>query len=201
MLHAYEYSASPEYLQHAEEILGWVHDKLLTPAGSYQDLAAGGEVLGRLGQPEVPLAENAVVAATLTRLHRLTASGDYLEWAHAVLRAFAAGYSRYGYFAAGYALAVEQLLYEPLRVVVVGSADDANTFDLLRAAWRAYVPNRTLLAVDPVWETDRLQRLGYPALPSPVAYVCLEETCAAPADRTAAVIAAINGLYAARNKP
>jgi hypothetical protein len=35
-------------------------------------------------------------------------------------------------------------------------------------------------AVDPVWEQARLARLGYPAEPAPVAYVCLGTLCARP---------------------
>jgi len=199
MLHAYEYTASPEYLQRAGQILRWAHGKLLTPGGGYQDLPVGGEALGRLSQPEVPLSENAVAAAALTRLHRLTEQREYLEWAHAALRAFAGSYARYGYFAAGYALAVEQLLNQPLRVVVVGGAD-ASTLELLHAAWRAYAPNRALLAVDPVWETERLQHLGYPTLPSPAAYACLEGSCAAPVSQPTALVATINDLYG-KHKP
>ncbi len=200
MLHAYEYTASPEYLQHAEEILRWVHDKLLTPAGSFQDLPPGGEALGRLGQSEVPLTENAAVAAALARLHRLTAYGDYLDWARAALQAFAAGYGRHGYFAAAYALAVEQVLNEPLRAVIVGSADDAQTFNLLRAAWRACSPHRSLQVVDPLWETERLRALGYPAQPSPAAYICLGQTCAEPVTTADAVVLTINQLYASQDK-
>jgi uncharacterized protein YyaL (SSP411 family) len=195
MLHAYEYSGNGEYLQHGEEVVRWIHRSLLTPSGAYRDGPDAGDAHRRLGQPEIPLTGNAVAAAALTRLHRLSGKGDYLDWAQAALRAFGASYSRFGYFAAGFALAVEAILNDPLRVVVVGGADRPGTIDLLHAAWRAYAPNRTLLTVDPVWETERLRTLGYPGEPSPAAYVCLGQTCAAPEFQGGGVAATINGLF------
>ncbi len=194
LLHAYEYTATNEFLQRAQESLDWVHSALLTKVGSFQDRPTGDEAFGRLSQPQVSLAENAVAAAALVRLARITGEGAYLEWARAALSVFTHEYGRYGYSAAGYALAVKNLLDEPLRVVVVGRADDSESLALLRAAWRSYAPNRTLLAVDPAWESERLKALGYPAEPAPVAYVCLGHTCAEPVARPANVGHTIDDL-------
>jgi hypothetical protein len=58
--------------------------------------------------------------------------------------------------------------------------EDPVRAELLRAARRAYASNKAVQAVDPVWEPARLARLGYPAQPAPVAYVCLGNLCARP---------------------
>jgi len=75
---------------------------------------------------------------------------------------------------------VDRFLRRPLLVTVVGENEDPVRAELLRAAQRAYAANKTVQAVDPVWEPSRLARLGYPAEPAPVAYVCLGTLCARP---------------------
>jgi uncharacterized protein YyaL (SSP411 family) len=178
---------------------------LATQAGNLQDRPGTDTALGRLSEAEVSVADNAVAAQALIRLARLTGTpsrhhfgggGDnqHEAWARTVLSTFANDYGRYGIFAAGYALAVEQLLSEPLYVVVVGSTENLKRLELLRAAWRPYTLNRALLAVDPLREAERLQALGYPAEPAPRAYVCVGHTCAEPAAEASQVVAAITRL-------
>jgi uncharacterized protein YyaL (SSP411 family) len=194
LLHAYEYTADREYLERAQQVLQWAHSALATKAGNFQDRPGAEFAPGRLSEAEVSMVDNAAAAEALIRLARLGGDNQYLAWARTALSTFVTDYQRYGTFAAGYALAVEQLLHEPLQVVVVGSAEDPRTLELLRAAWRPYTLNRALLAVDPVWETERLQTLGYPAGPAPRAYVCLGHTCAEPVAEAPQVVATIKRL-------
>jgi hypothetical protein len=77
-------------------------------------------------------------------------------------------------------LVVDRFLRRPLLITVVGENEDRARAELLRAARRAYAANKTVQAVDPVWEPERLERLGYPAEPDPAAYVCLGRLCARP---------------------
>jgi uncharacterized protein YyaL (SSP411 family) len=77
---------------------------------------------------------------------------------------------------------------------VVGSAEDPKRLELLRAAWRPYAVNRALLAVDPLWEAERLRTLGYPPEPTPRAFICLGHTCAETATEAAQVVATIKRL-------
>jgi hypothetical protein len=85
-----------------------------------------------------------------------------------------------GFEAGRFALAVDRFLRRPLLVTVVGENEDPLRAELLRAARRAYAPNKAVQAVDPIWEPARLARLGYPSEPAPVAYVCLGTLCARP---------------------
>ncbi len=198
LLHAYEYTADRQYLERARQVLQWVHSALATQAGSFRDRPDGEAALGRLSEAEISMVDNAVAAEALTRLARLSGDNQYLAPARAALNAFVGDYQRYGTFAAGYALAVEQWLHEPLQAVVVGSAQEPGTLELLRAAWRPYTLNRALLAVDPLEEPERLQKLGYPIAPAPRAYICLGHTCAEPAKEASQVVATIRALAQTR---
>jgi len=195
LLHAYEYTAEEDYLLRAQEILQWVHSHLATQAGSFLDRPQDPAALGRLAETHTSIAENAIAAEALLRLSRLSGQDVYTDWARQALGAFARDCGRYGLFAAGYALAVQHLLHEPLRLVVVGSAEEAKTRELLRSAWRAYAPNRTLLAVDPLWESERLQALGYPPEPAPAAYVCQGQVCTEPVREAAQVMSTLQDTY------
>jgi uncharacterized protein YyaL (SSP411 family) len=194
LLYAYEYTSDTEHLERAQQLLHRVHSTLATKAGNFQDRPSNEAALARLAETEVSMTDNAVAAQALVHLARLNGDTQYLAWAQTALSTFARDYRRYGTFAAGYALAVEQLLSEPLQVVVVGSAEDPKTLELLHAAWRPYALNRALVVVDPLWEPERLQTLGYPALTTPLAYICLGHTCTEPAAEASQVVAAIKQL-------
>jgi hypothetical protein len=96
------------------------------------------------------------------------------------MEALVAYYPDLGFEAARFALAVDRFLRRPLLITVVGENEEPVRAELLRAARRAYAPNKTVQAVDPVWEQARLARLGYPAEPAPAAYICLGTLCARP---------------------
>ena len=206
LLHASDYTAEREYLERAQQVLQWVHSALATEAGNLRDRPAplppaGGQgrdgALGRLSEAEVSMTDNAVAAEALIRLARLGGDTQYLDWARTALSTFARDYERYGTFAAGYALAVAQLLSEPLQVVVVASGEDPERLALLRAAWRPYTLNRAFLALDPLGEADRLQSMGYPEEPIPRAYVCVGHACAEPVTEPSQVVATVRRLVQA----
>jgi hypothetical protein len=148
--------------------------------GRYFDTIAAPEAVGRLRRRDKPFCENVAAAETNLRLYRLTGREDYRRSAQQTLDALVPFYSGMGFEAARFALAVDHFLRRPLLVTVVGENEDPARAELLRAARRAYAPNKTVQAVDPVWEPDRLVRLGYPAEPAPAAYVCLGTLCARP---------------------
>jgi hypothetical protein len=114
------------------------------------------------------------------RLHRLTGREGDRRMAQQTLEALVPYVADQGFGAARFALVVDRFLRRPLLVTVVGENEDPVRAELLRAARRAYASNKTVQAVDPVWEPARLARLGYPAEPAPVAYVCLGTLCARP---------------------
>jgi hypothetical protein len=148
--------------------------------GRYFDTVAAPEAVGRLRRREKPFCENVLAAEDNLRLYRLTGREEYHQRAQLTLEALVPYHADMGLEAASFAMAVDRFLRRPLLVTVVGENEDPVRAALLRAGQRAYASNKTIQAVDPVWEPERLARLGYPAGPAPAAYVCLGNLCARP---------------------
>jgi uncharacterized protein YyaL (SSP411 family) len=179
-LDAYEHFGREVYLQRAETLMRFAENALRDDDGRYFDTVAAPEAVGRLRRREKPFCENVAAAEVNLRLYRLTGREDFRESAQRTLEALVPIYEDLGFEAARFALVVDRFLRRPLLVTVVGENEDPVRDELLRAARRAYAPNKTVQAVDPVWESTRLARLGYPGEPAPVAYVCLGTLCARP---------------------
>jgi uncharacterized protein YyaL (SSP411 family) len=79
-------------------------------------------------------------------------------------------------------LGIDRLARGSTDVVVVGARVDAEP--LVAAAYRRYVPNRTIALVDPSdprsTEAAAVLAEGKPAQAGAVAYVCRGRTCSAP---------------------
>ncbi len=179
-LDAYEHFGREVYLQRAETLMRYADNALRDGDGRYFDTVAAPEAVGRLRRREKPFRENVLAAEAHLRLHRLTGREEHRQSAQQTLEALIPYYRQLGYEAARYAQAVDRFLRRPLLVTVVGENEDPVRAELLRAARRAYASNKTVQAVDPIWEPSRLARLGYPAKPAPAAYVCLGTLCARP---------------------
>ena len=179
-LDAYEHFGREVYLQRAETLMRFVDNALRDGAGRYFDTVAAPEAVGRLRRREKPFCENVGAAEAHLRLYRLTGREEYRHLAQRTLEALVQFYPDLGIEAARFALVVDRFLRRPLLVTVVGENEDPRRAALLRAARRAYASNKTVQAVDPVWEPSRLARLGYPAEPAPAAYICLGNLCARP---------------------
>jgi uncharacterized protein YyaL (SSP411 family) len=179
-LDAYEHFGREVYLQRAETLMRFAENALRDDDSRYFDTVAAPEAVGRLRRREKPFCENVAAAEANLRLYRLTGREDFRELAQRTLEALVPSHRDMGFEAARFALVVDRFLRRPLLVTVVGENEDPVRDELLRAARRAYASNKTVQAVDPVWEPTRLTRLGYPAEPAPVAYVCLGTLCARP---------------------
>jgi uncharacterized protein len=179
-LDAFEHFGREVYLQRAETLLRFADNALRDLDGRYFDTMAAPEAVGRLRRREKPFCENVIAAEAHLRLSRLTGREEYRQLAQQTLEALIPIYPGLGFEAARFALAVDRFLRRPLLVTVVGENEDPARAELLRAARRAYASNKAVQAVDPVWEPNRLARLGYPAEPAPAAYVCLGTLCARP---------------------
>jgi uncharacterized protein YyaL (SSP411 family) len=179
-LDAYEHYGREVYLQRAETLLRFADHALRDADGRYFDTVAVPEAVGRLRRREKPFCETVAAGEAHLRLYRLTGREDFRQAAQQTLEALVPYYPGLGIEAARFALAVDRFLRRPLLVTVVGENEDPIRAGLLRAARRAYASNKTVQAVDPVWESSRLARLGYPAEPAPAAYVCLGTLCARP---------------------
>ena len=179
-LDAYEHFGREIYLQRAQTLMRFADNALRDADNRYFDTVAAPEAVGRLRRREKPFCENVLAAEANLRLFRLTGREEHRQSAQHTLEALLPYYPDMGFQAARFALAADHFLRRPLLITVVGENEDLTRAELLRAARRAYAPNKTVQAVDPIWEQARLARLGYPAEPAPAAYICLGTLCARP---------------------
>ncbi len=184
LLAAYSYTGERTYLDAATRLADWLQANLYDAEhGSFYDrVPEQGETLGRLRYPVKPLAENAHAADFLLRLYHLSGQESYRDMALATLRAFTSEYRSYGYFASGYALAVEHANSEPTHIVIVGDPQATDTRALAQVASGAYQPWKLVQILDPDNEADAalIEQSGYPPSAKATAYVCVGQTCSAP---------------------
>jgi uncharacterized protein YyaL (SSP411 family) len=199
-LDAYEHFGREVYLQRAETLMRFADNALRDVDGRYFDTVAAPEAVGRLRRREKPFCENVATAEAHLRLYRLTGRENHRQLAQETLEALVPYYPSLGIEAARFALVVDRFLRRPLLITVVGENEDPARAELLRAARRAYAANKTVQAVDPVWEPSRLARLGYPAEPAPAAYVCLGTLCVRPTSDSDELLAQAQAMLGQERK-
>jgi hypothetical protein len=191
-LDAFEVSAEPAYLEHAEDLAALLVDRFADgDGGGFYDVWEGHETLGRLVMRQKPLAENAVAAEVLLRLGQLTRRPDYEEAARRTLEGFSGDEEVMGHFAAAYARVVDLLLDPPVEVRIVGDPAQPATAALHVAALALPVAARTVDVLHPSRDAARLEALILPAEPSPAAYVCHGTLCSAPVQEAGSLLAAV----------
>ena len=199
-LDAFEHFGRESYLQRAETLMRFADNALRDDDGRYFDTVAAPEAVGRLRRREKPFCENVLAAEANLRLYRLTGHQNARQAAQQTLEALVPYYADLGFEAARFALAVDRFLRRPLLITVVGENEDPARAKLLRAARRAYAANKTVQAVDPIWEPARLARLGYPAEPAPAAYICLGRLCSRPTDNPEEILAQAQAMLGQERK-
>ena len=178
-LDAYEVSGRPQDLDRALELAAFMRDRLASPNGGFFDTPEAREGLGRLAQRQKPVNENAVAATAFIRLARLTHDDAHERTARAALSQFTHVAESQGYFAAGYAKAVDLLLNPGAEVKVVARMGDPAGHALHGAALALEVPDRVVKAID-ASDAAALEREALPSHPAPAAYVCYGTLCSAP---------------------
>jgi uncharacterized protein YyaL (SSP411 family) len=151
--------------------------------------AEGERRLGALGARRKPLqdsptpAGNPVAAMLLMRLGELNGRQDYAEKAQKTLETFAGVVEHFGLYAATYALALEQMVREPVQVCVVG--DDALAWELEAAALKRYAANKSVVRLKRVVRGGLPPMLGktlprLPKMDGSFAVVCGVGSCQPP---------------------
>jgi uncharacterized protein YyaL (SSP411 family) len=178
LLDAHEYSGQPRFLQRARELAGAIQKRFSAEDGGFYDRAAIEDSLGNLTIQDRPMPDNALLAECFLRLSVLDDEPRYRDVSQRTLLLYAKSYERAGMFAAPYARALRRYLSAPASVVLVGS--DSETAELREAAHN--LPEALLVVgtIDPNDEAA-LHKRGFDPQLHPVAYVCRQEACAAPA--------------------
>jgi hypothetical protein len=124
-------------------------------ACAFNDTAtlAGQPPLGALSARRKPIqdtptpAGNPAAASALLRLETLSGRAEFQRIAEQTLLAFAILDGRFGLYTGSYGLAVEQLLLDPVQVMVVGSGPEAARLEALAVA--RYAVNKTVMRIAP----------------------------------------------------
>ncbi len=140
----------------------------------------------RSGQDHAIPSGAAVAAMDLLRLHYLTGRAPFRGRAERLLGLFGAAMEKNPFGFAGLLLVLEFHLDTPRQIVIAGDPAAADVRDLLRAAHRAFVPHRVLVAARPGEDLWALPHVGKvlkgreaPA-GRPTATVCHRFTCSLP---------------------
>ncbi len=125
---------------------------------------------------------NSVALRNLLRLYHYTGQSTYLDRAEATLRLFAGPMRAQPFAFANTLCAVDFYTQRPYEIVAIATPNDAGTI-LLEQIRRMYLPNRTLMIVDPSQQEhlpaavkDKGQIDG-----NTTVYVCRNMTCSPPA--------------------
>lgn len=165
---------SEAYLERAGEAATKVLEAFYDHAhGGFYDIEQIEEPLGYLALREKPLQENVAAVQGLMKLHQSTGDPDCLEAARRTLSAFAEVNRAYGEHAAGYALAVERFLSEPVEITIEGQPGSDDTRAMIRATAGLTHPNPMVKFVRR-GDVSRAQ-----------AHVCLDTVCWPPVDEPA----------------
>jgi uncharacterized protein YyaL (SSP411 family) len=139
----------------------------------------------------------------LLRLYYYTGRSDYLQRAEQVLRLFRRQMEQQPFGFGGLLTALDFYLHKPQEIVLVGHLDTPEAQALLQAIRRQYLPNKTLLHIDPQRLEETLQAL--PLLGDVLAgktqvngkatvYVCHNFTCSLPVTEAEALTTVLAGV-------
>ncbi|MDP2663324.1 MAG: DUF255 domain-containing protein [Dehalococcoidia bacterium] len=197
-LDAYETTGQSLYLERSRELAQLMYERFRDPSGGFYDIWDGYEGLGRLGVRDKSIVDNSLASLVLLRLYHLDGDETYRQAAEGALGAFAADYLKFGPYGAPYARAVGWLIEEPLRIEIVGEANESRR-------WREeslsfYHPHRLVRALDPIADGETIGRLGLPAGNDLAAYVCYRRVCSAPVQRSGDLRAAVESLVSGSGK-
>lgn len=128
---------------------------------------------------------NAVAVMNYLRLFFFTGEQDYMDHAEQTLGVFRAQMDHNAYGSAAMLCALDFYLAKPKEIVLLGARTDPAMQALVENIHGRYVPNKTLVLVDPTGAADAAAipaaAKGKAALDGkPTAYICHNFTCSHP---------------------
>jgi uncharacterized protein YyaL (SSP411 family) len=165
------YLGGRPFLDAAVRLAEVLRQRYLSPNGAFYDISQDAPSVKRNARRNRSILENSVAAEAFIKLGLLTHDDSYVKSAEDALASFTSDYRQYGFYAAGYARAVDLVFHPPLHVTVVGNPVDARAEALRLAALSTFVPNRVVGTIDPAHEAERLKQSGLPAREIPTAFL------------------------------
>jgi len=197
-LDLYELTAVSRYATIARELVATAVVLFEDPSGGFFYTPSDAEkLITRSKDPFDHAIPSGVSSIALAQLRLFSLDGDSTreESARRALEPIAAAAANNPLGFSQSVIAYDRLARGSTDVVVVGPRDDLKTRALIEAVRKTYVPNRSLVLVDP---EDAATAAAAPALAAgkepkdhAVAYVCRGRTCSPPIGDAAALAAAI----------
>lgn len=176
----------PEFLAHARRLADAMERSLWSDDGGFIDHVRTPEDVGALRYADRPFDLNAEAARLFNDLALATGERSYRAITERTLAVLSPLAGRYGAGAAAFASAVEEFFDPPLRIVLVGSAQE--TAPLRLAALALAVPERRVWTLESGGTIDQLR---FDAAAAPAAFVCGARACSPPVREPAALPAAV----------
>lgn len=166
------YAGENRLLEPALEVAAWTVGHLDSPDGTFRaDLHQAPTAASRRSADD--LRYNAVMGEALIRLGVLLQERRWIDRGRTALEAFLGSERPHGFATAGFARALDLLVHEPVRVLVVGGKTDERRSALFEAGLRPYVANRVAAAVDPAEDSRWASQLRLKA-PDGAPYAVIE---------------------------
>ncbi len=186
LLELYEADFDPSWLAAARRLVDLLEELFLDPASGVYFLVARDQeaplLRGRSIHDQTLPSGSSMAARVCLKLHRLTDEDRYRERALTILRVLQ-DQARETPWAFAHLLSVQILgLTPPLDLTLVGAPGDPAIQEMLKAAYRIFLPERRLLLKNPADAAAR-EAVAPAARPyssldgAPVAYLCHHFTC------------------------
>ena len=179
LLDAYSITGAHKYMDSAKALVDICEKTLSNNDGTFADSSdmSGEPHLGALTVKATPVLENALLARQLYRLSYLSDDSRYEEMVGKILTNLELGSSTPITALALFVLAVDEFLTEPVVLTAVTTGTEPGAKELLREAFQAYVPGKTIKILDPIGDYEVVESLGYPAEKHPLIYPCIGRAC------------------------
>jgi len=191
LIHLYETSFEPRWLDHAVRLLRDTIEHFLDPQGGF--FFTADDCRTALFRPRETAdgalpSGNSVMAMNLLRLAALLDRPEWRACAESVFRAFAGRLAESPLGFDRLLAALDFFHTEPTQVVIVGPSQSPQTQALVRALWQVYMPAKVVAGLDPTDGPAKALARNVPLLRDramvggrPTAYVCRGFTCGTPA--------------------
>jgi len=158
MLDAYAVLGDATQLERASELGRYIIERHRSPDGSFADICEVGPAALRI--PMTVLSQNAAVATFLARLADLGGKQAYRQAALLALQPFAGSQHRYGSFAAGFGLALSQVLSDTRVVELTGEPGSGELRHEARGALTGLRPRTPVIMFTTTARNRRPHRIG-----------------------------------------
>ena len=184
----YQMTGDVSYLERAQDTADFIIDNLKDVVqGGYFDSIQSAEAQGKLRLPIKSIDNNALTARIMIRLYYLTGKEKYLREATKTLELFSGSYLNYGVAAASYGLACSEFFEQPLKVVIIGKAEESGMKAFMREANRISEKWKIIKFIDETKED--ISKISFVQAATPVLYFIQKSVISAPVTDPGKVLA------------